>query len=249
MACLLGIDVGYSLKRRSTGIAWSTPIDFGVTAAFATREDRLSRLPPGFRADLVAIDGPLLPVNSEAKTLRVVERLLSSGDFQKRCKPGFSHFGQGLKLREAAAETARQISPSLLGSVVIPHDRAVFPDCAIVEAFPNAFLGVMIDEDAFSQIPPLRRGKKFDWLYSRAIESNRLSALVDLVGIFPSDLHAAISREKDHEHRAAFVCLLTAALAYRGFAEVVGEQGGGWFWLPPIQFWADWAREGLNALR
>jgi hypothetical protein len=39
--------------------------------------------------------------------------------------------------------------------------------------------------------------------------------------------------ETDHELRAALICLLTAALAARGIAAIIGEAEGGWFWLPP----------------
>ena len=36
--------------------------------------------------------------------------------------------------------------------------------------------------------------------------------------------------ETDHELRAALICLLTAALAAKGTAAIIGEDEGGWFW-------------------
>ena len=47
--------------------------------------------------------------------------------------------------------------------------------------------------------------------------------------------------------RAALICLLTAALAHKGTAAIIGEAGGGWFWLPPLSLWEPWAKEGLES--
>lgn len=55
--------------------------------------------------------------------------------------------------------------------------------------------------------------------------------------------------ETDHEKPAAWVCLLTAACAATGEAEVVGDDKGGWFWLPPLDQWAVWARDALEKNR
>jgi integral membrane sensor domain MASE1 len=52
--------------------------------------------------------------------------------------------------------------------------------------------------------------------------------------------------ETDHELRAALICLLTAGLAARGTAAIIGEAKGGWFWLPPWSLWQSWATEGLE---
>src|ERR1700680_2839025 len=52
--------------------------------------------------------------------------------------------------------------------------------------------------------------------------------------------------ETDHELRAALICLLTAALAVKGTAAIIGEAEGGWFWLPPWSSWQPWATEGLE---
>jgi hypothetical protein len=49
------------------------------------------------------------------------------------------------------------------------------------------------------------------------------------------------------ELRAALICLLTAALAEKGIAAIIGETEGGWFWLPPLSLWQPWAKEGLES--
>lgn len=41
-------------------------------------------------------------------------------------------------------------------------------------------------------------------------------------------------RESDHELRAAIVCLLTALLVAKGHYLAVGDEVGGWFFLPPL---------------
>jgi hypothetical protein len=54
-----------------------------------------------------------------------------------------------------------------------------------------------------------------------------------------------LAGERDHDIRAAYVCLLTAGFAHAGTATVVGDPLGGWFWLPPMGLWANWARDAV----
>ncbi len=46
-----------------------------------------------------------------------------------------------------------------------------------------------------------------------------------------------IETERDHEKRAAIICLLTAVCAAAGQAEAVGDMASGWIWLPPAVLW------------
>ena len=39
---------------------------------------------------------------------------------------------------------------------------------------------------------------------------------------------ASLQSETDHELRAALICLVTAALAGKGTAAIIGEAEGGW---------------------
>jgi len=116
-----------------------------------------------------------------------------------------------------------------------------------MEAFPNAFLGVLTPESDYVSAPNLKRGKRFDWLYCRAAASGRLKTLLSPLLSMPDEVWQRLRDEKDHEKRAALICLLTAGLADVGKAEIVGDNEGGWFWLPPIRLWQPWAREGLRA--
>ena len=148
-----------------------------------------------------------------------------------RCKPGLSHFGTGLELRGATATACTQFSP--------------FLDCGghIVEAFPNAFLAVLLPEERFPA-PKLKRGQRFDWLYDEALSAGRLESKhlkLDL----SDEVWRRLRKEKNHELRAALICLLTAAFAAKGTATLIGEPTGGWFWLPPCSLWGPWAKRAL----
>ena len=57
----------------------------------------------------------------------------------------------------------------------------------------------------------------------------------------------SVQFEANHELRAALICLLTAALAAKGTAAIIGQSDGGWFWLPPWSLWQPWATEGLES--
>jgi hypothetical protein len=102
-----------------------------------------------------------------------------------------------------------------------------------VEAFPNAFLAVLIPEVELLSAPKLKRGRRFDWLYEQVATTGRLESALSQGLDMPDELWVRLRTEKDHELRAALICLLTAALAAQGTATIVGESTGGWFWLPP----------------
>ena len=177
--------------------------------------------------------------------MRTVERLFASGPFQRRCKPGFSHvIGTGLRLREAAGRAA-----DCLATVATPDETlAPFPRVrpeSIVEAFPNAFLGVCLDDRCYGAMPALRRGRKFDWLYDQWVRHELVTRLP-----LPGDLEELPRRfagTSDHEERAALICALTAVLTARGAFTAVGDKAGGWFFLPPWETWQCWARVAVEA--
>ncbi len=243
---LLGVDVGFSLRRRTTGIAWSFGGCVNVTRTYSDWDRRKPCLPADTIFDTAAIDGPLLPITSSKLHPRSCEYLFIGGAYAKRCKPGLSHFGSGLQLRRAAGDTANQIRSVVKGSNLIAPKNQIVHGKNIIEAFPNAFLGVMLDKRVYETRPRLRRGKKFDWLYREAVGAHLFDALLDRLNWKNVDLAKQLNDldpKRYHEEAAALVCLLTAACAASAKTEIVGDAVGGWFWLPPIDIWADWARE------
>lgn len=242
---LLGIDVGFSKSRPTTGIAWSDNGEFGAAKTHSDWERRRQHLPPATSFSIIAIDGPLVPIGSPDLLVRTCEQLLARGTFQKRCKPGSSHFGTGLHLKRASLDTANQVRH--LASMPL-FANAVFGDVAIVEAFPNAFLGVLLADHTFTT-RQVKRGKKFDWMYEHAVYAGKFAQLMCVIGWDAPDLLQRMEVERDHEKRAAYICLLIAACAALGMAEVVGDAVTGWIWLPPKDLWAGWAQEALEKNR
>ncbi len=239
---LLGIDVGYSERRKTTGIA---SYRFGQSAILScvgslpqNRAEALSHQPP---YDAVAIDGPIIPATANPdQIIRHCERVLSRGLFGKRCKPGFSHFGTGLQLRKATTMIVGEM-PSYRR-----HDGA-----PLVEAFPNAFLGVMLDEETYSAFERIPRGKKSDIFFAQASRGRAFDRLFECLGWNDAILREQVqtaARETtrvSHEHRAALVCVLTAACALSGQAVYIGDEASGSICLPPPSLWAGWAKTAI----
>ncbi|HEY0791493.1 MAG TPA: hypothetical protein VGD78_10560 [Chthoniobacterales bacterium] len=116
----------------------------------------------------------------------------------------------------------------------------------IVEAFPNAFLGVLMPEVELLAVPKLKRGRRFDWLYERMVTTGRLEGVPSSSVDLPEAVWHRLRLETDHELRAALICLLTAVFAEQGTAAVIGDAESGWFWLPPCFSWQPWAVQGLE---
>ena len=238
---LLGIDVGSSERLKTTGIAsYRYGQDVRLHCVGSQPADRAAALSDGTLYDAIAIDGPIVS-DPASVAARHCEHVLARGLFGKRCKAGFSHFGTGLKLRQAATTIAAEM-PMHRRSTTAP----------VVEAFPNAFLGVLIDDDAYASFAtPVPRGQKSDIFFARAVENGRFDDLFDELNWTDDRLRDAIRRiaviktRVAHEHRAALVCLLTAACALADKAQYVGDEASGFICLPAKALWAQWARNAL----
>ena len=242
----MGVDVGYSTTRLTTGIACLDGDQRSLVRTGTAWESRETGIPGGFQPTLIAIDGPLLPRGADMLIRRPCESVFIHAPFHNRCKPGLSHWGWGLELRRASAETCAQFSRFLGSSGSGKDDVPVSRNGAIVEAFPNGFLGVLMPEEELLSAPRLKRGRRFDWLYERMATSGRLESVLSKSLELPQEFWRCLSTETDHELRAALICLLTAALAAQGTAAIIGEPSGGWFWLPPCSLWQRWATQGFN---
>lgn len=241
---LLGIDVGFSKTAKSTGIAiYDRGQLVTLTCIGSSSQDRADTLPDSTVFDAIAIDGPIVAA-SDSPTARMCELILSRGKFSRRCKPGLSHFGFGLQLRAAATRIAIEMQPRAKRA---PH--------AIVEAFPNAFLGVLLDDDDYAALGPIKRGSKSDAYYARVAATGRFEILLKHLGWHDAALlkiirdHAAPTTRAAHDKRAALVCLLTAACAFSGNAEYIGDDAGGYICLPPKALWASWARDEWDRMK
>jgi len=226
---LAGIDIGFSQRRRSNGVVVVRDGRL-VRAERLSVSERDAALQSLTDVDVVAIDAPLLPPGTADTLPRHCEHVFSRGLFQKRCKPGMSHIrGTGQLLREHGRRAAERVRPG----------------AKIVEAFPNAFLGVVVQDDDYVTATKIKRGRKFDWLYERWIDRGVFPRVIAAAHL-PEDIATRCETEKDHDIRAALVCLLTAAFAAQGTATAVGREVDGYFFLPPADLWAEWAKETLE---
>jgi predicted RNase H-like nuclease len=240
---LIGLDIGFSATQRTNALAELRDGELRVVRLNVHERD--AELAQLRNVDVIAIDAPIVPAHCSVSTPRLVEQIFSRSSFQRRCKPGASHVrGTGHLLRVHGQRAATAVAQESRWETDPPFP-AVFPRCGVVEAFPNAFLGVVLPEEIYAVRPKLPRGAKFDWLYNNWIENDLFSQAVMRCGL-PLELTTTLHAERDHEKRAALVCLLTAAFAATGRAVAVGNGETGYFFLPDIEFWAAWSRETLR---
>lgn len=246
---LIGLDVGFSKTRKSSGVAKfcdETPI---VGCATSSWESRKAILGSCTSFHVAAIDAPVLPEMGSDR--RDCERIFTLGRFQRRCKPGLSHVpGTGHELRNAGEEACKQLCQLKSMGELLPGSLRLKQGLNVVEAFPNAFLALSLPTDVFENVPYLRRGKKFDWLYEQSIETDRISKVADIIGL--QHIHKVTEKIKlctNHDQRAALICLFTAAGVAAGKFTAVGSKPGGYFFLPPWEAWDSWAQNELKLHR
>ena len=205
-ALLVGIDIGLSFIKATSGVCRTTDDGSGflVDHAYADRASRLAALRVlecDRPFDLVAIDGPLLPRLGGSAGRRTCERVFVRGLFQRRCKPGESHVrGTGQALARAAGETAHHVAELTAGPRPDASCPWVVAERAIVEAFPNAFLGVLLPDEAFETLPP-GRGKKFDALFEAVRRRGVLLRLMNELRWPDDDLRDALVTNAQHDER------------------------------------------------
>ena len=68
-----------------------------------------------------------------------------------------------------------------------------------------------------------------------------LAFSIDSTGVFFKKCNDC----SDHEERAALICLLTAGGVANSKYTAVGNKNTGYFFLPSLNLWADWARQEL----
>ncbi len=233
---VIGIDVGYSTTRATTGIAiisWTEGQIFWDTKNARTdardRTDHLNSLTrerPGPTA--TAIDGPLRPgLTVQTNKYRSAEAILSKGPLQQRGKPGQTNAGSGPALHKEATRLAH----FAVGLLPLGPSR---PECRIhdqmvVEAFPNIFLGSLCDEASY----PKRQSRNWTDILFPFVK-HKLSCLVTT--LLPDRTINRPFEAFDHEAIAGLTCAVTALCMLAGTYTAVGSDSDGWIILPPA--WA-----------
>jgi hypothetical protein len=231
---VLGIDVGFSATRPSTGLCVLAPGDPDpVRCAHVWASEALAVIPGLVRGRAIAaigVDGPLRPDLTLTTKARECERRLFRAPFHRHCKPGSTAAPMGQLLHAEATRLARPL-------------RVAYPRARIVEAFPTAFLRTLLAEDAIGRVP---RGRKTQVYWEHAVADGALTRVVAaLYGAASAPIAAALPRLTQRDVRAAAICALAARAAALGRETRVGDAEDGWIALAPRRFLADWARRAL----
>ena len=244
----LGIDVGYSKTRRSTGLCLLELTSSTLRwQCFNTGTDETLRfndlralVPRGTNLLGVGIDGPITPGLRVVPHYRSSDALLSRGVFAKRGKPGATSAPSGQQLHLHATLLA-EIVLQLQDEGHFIFDRSTHPDpvhpSRILEVFPNAFLSVLLPDAAFEGLRLKRNASDVFWLI--AINEGRyLERLVDALA--PNcRLETPLEDVTDHDHRAALICALAVLCAHRNQYVLSGDPVDGDIILPSRQFWGE----------
>ncbi len=235
---VLGIDVGWSEKKKTTGacvLKWDARVvTLGLDRIATADSLQVERLAPG-EVLALAVDGPLRGALDEIGVYRDAEMMLTRGFAARIGKPGQSSSGNGRKLN-AAANAVVRAALSGLQIARSQHDARIH-ELAVAEAFPTSFLGVMLDEGC---VPA--HGQRSDAYYLHllgpsstqppALPSDRLRGLIER--LLPGrQIATDLATVQDHEERAALICAVTAlCVACRKYV-AVGDPENGYIVLPP----------------
>jgi len=251
---VLGIDVGWSTKKPTTGlclIEWANwEISLRCCKARADEDDchtKLNQLVQGRRLLAVGIDGPLIPKLESVNEYRPVEALLSRSKFQRRGKPGPTNGGNGQELHKQATQLAKLVVNTQNVDPATYHYK--IHKKAVVEAFPNAFLAVLHPDKGFPSKPKTSRNWT-DILFP--LVKQELWQLLKV--LLPQNKpNFSLGDIQGHEEIAAFLCALTALCAATAQGVAVGDQRLGYITLPPLELWGEsvggddkWASEALR---
>ncbi len=238
---VLGIDVGASTVKRSSAICrlfWDrSTIGWAIERCRALEPERsatIRRVAAGAPIAAAAFDGPLRAGLDEIGRYRCAERMLTRGLGRRIGKPGQSSAPVGRLLnRHANLCAVSVIEQCELGAA--RHRQAIHP-LAIVEAFPSAFLGVLLDQP---ELLTARRSNRSDVYFQHLATNGALAAI--LASLLPGRaLASPLSAITDHDERAAWVCALTALGVALGSYCAVGDADG-WIILPGQAHVRPWA--------
>jgi hypothetical protein len=244
---VLGVDVGYSQTRRSSAVCRLDWDDCRITwtlrrfRAFPAEQRETIVLVAGQKGlEAAAFDGPLKSGLELINEYRLAERMLTKRLQSKIGKPGQASAPVGRALN-AAANSCAKIVLAHCHMAPSSHDVAIDPR-AIVEAFPTAFLGVMLDDP--SSVVVSRRNRSDQFFQSLVAKGSLQRLFADLLP--DRSLTQSFDGVTNHDDRAALVCAMTALCVASGAFSAVGDEDG-WIVLPPRNFIRAWAASDLNA--
>lgn len=238
---VLGIDIGYSEKRTTTGACLLKWTDTEVVAeckrlptAADVRKQRITELFAGRIAVAVSIDAPIRGGLDLIGEYRDAEMMLTRGFQPIIGKPGQASSGNGKRLNESANSIARAIIE--LGAVQQSMHKAKIHDFAIVEAFPTGFLGVLLSHDG---VPA--HGARSDAYFEHLLgpDSSQpkpptTNVVREMISrLLPNrELKLNLESFRHHEDRAALICALTALSVAMHDYVAVGDGKNGYIILP-----------------
>ena len=179
---LLGVDVGFSKSKRTTGIAWLANSTIETARTGSSWSERSRCLPRNVRFSIVALDAPIVPEHNY-DAARGCEFVFYGGAFSRRCRPGLSHHGRGLLLKDAGRQAAIEFASVLASGRTLRFGPCVVPTKPIIEAFPNTFMGVLLPEKSFAGWSKALGKAKSDWLYERVVEAGLFRKLLLELGL------------------------------------------------------------------
>lgn len=238
---VLGIDVGWSLKQRSSAICrldWDGASLRWTLRRFTghaeMRVRAVAEVVGAHRLLAAALDGPLRGDLAVIDRYRVAERALSHPAITTRIsQPGSSRSPVGRLLNHHTNEFARLLVEH--GGIAAASHRHAIHRLALAEAFPTSFLGLMHPDPEKGA-----RQKRSDRYYMAPVADGTLARL--LAHHLPGRrFEQSLDAVTDHDERAAVVCALTALGVAANDYTAVGDEDG-WIILPPAGFIAAWAR-------
>ena len=233
---VIGIDVGCSPTRRSSAacrLDWSGSTVSWEILRFRAIEPERERAIAQVAGDrpivAAAFDGPVRRGFDIIGRYRTAERMLTRRLRPLIGKPGQSSAPVGKLLNRDANECVRHVVAH--SNVQSATHRVPIDHRALVEAFPSAFLGVMIKDP---QHLIVRRADRSDTFFQHLAAAGVLNSLIEhcLPG---RRLALDLSSVVNHDDRAALVCALSALSVATGDFVAVGDDDG-WIILPPRRF-------------
>lgn len=239
---VLGVDVGCSPSVKTSAVCrleWTERTITWTIARFRAIEVErvavITQVAGSSQASAAAFDGPLRRGLDIIGRYRSAERMLTRRLQPLIGKPGQSSSPVGKVLNQHANACAEAV---MRHCDLAPADHDVrIHDRAIVEAFPSAFLGLMIEDPAALNA---RRGDRSDTFYQHLVQTGGLEGLLD--HLLPGRaLVASMASITNHDDRAALTCALTALCVAAGRYTAVGDSEDGWIILPPLDLMPAWA--------